>query len=597
MFPSLLGVRTIALVAVCWLGAALRGADTATVEHPFLGVTHITRFRTPPDYQVNSRMHIVKIDLTAPSLSFRLTGRGGTMDVLRQATLAFANQHQAQIAMNVHFLLPFPGDGVNADLIGFASSNGDIFSPFELPQQNYAILRDAPGLNIDPNNNASIVTRAPGFSDGQCFQCVINDGLHVNENVTIWTAVSGSAQIITNGVKTIPCYVDAMNPDCKLVGPGPANYSNSNSWYNLFNARAVIGLSQDNKTLFLFTVDNAGGSNGMRIGDISDLLISEYGVYNALNLDGGGSVTLVMENPTTHVRALVNSHSNGGSGPRVVASNLAVFASTNTNVTHNVVTSPANLSFSVDGTNFTSEQSAVWPYGSSHALATTSPQQLAPGTQYVFASWSDGGALSHTVNGGHSATIYTANFDTQHQLTATASPAPGGSVSPGSGQYFNASSTVSLQAAPNHGYAFHNWTGPVTNANSASTTAVMTGPLSVTANFVPAPVLSGNVTGKSGPAAARTSTITLANTGPGAGTGARITNFALTQTSGAACTPVVMTPLPVEVGDIAPGVSANGTVTVNYSGCAPANRYTVTFGYSANSGAVTGSRTLYNQFQ
>jgi hypothetical protein len=32
-------------------------------------------------------------------------------------------------------------------------------------------------------------------------------------------------------------------------------------------------------------------------------------------------------------------------------------------------------------------------------------------------------------------------------------------------------------------------------------------------------------------------------------------------------------------------------------GCAPANRYTVAFTYSANSGVVTGSKTLFNQFQ
>ena len=107
--------------------------------------------------------------------------------------------------------------------------------------------------------------------------------------------------------------------------------------------------------MFLFTVDSAGGSAGMMIGEVADLLIRDYGVYNALSTDGGGSVSLAMEDPVTHVRSLVNSQSNGAFA-REVASSLAVFASSMTNVTHTVNTSPAGLGFSVDGSAFTSGQ-------------------------------------------------------------------------------------------------------------------------------------------------------------------------------------------------------------------------------------------------
>ena len=63
--------------------------------------------------------------------------------------------------------------------------------------QNYAIMADSPAVNIDPANFASIVHRDPAFPDGK----------HVLEPVTLWNALSGSGQIITNGVKTIPCYL------------------------------------------------------------------------------------------------------------------------------------------------------------------------------------------------------------------------------------------------------------------------------------------------------------------------------------------------------------------------------------------------------
>jgi exopolysaccharide biosynthesis protein len=86
-----------------------------------------------------------------------------------------------------------------------------------------------------------------------------------------------------------------------LVGPGPANYSNSNSWYNLINARTAIGLTQDKRTLVLFTVDvrptsGADRSQGMRVGEVADVLL-QYGVWNALNLDGGGSTSMAMQGP------------------------------------------------------------------------------------------------------------------------------------------------------------------------------------------------------------------------------------------------------------------------------------------------------------
>ena len=356
-------------------------------------------------------MHIVKIDLTAPFLSFKLPPRGGTRDTLKMRTLDYINLVGAQIGMNAHFFNPVttpttPGGAsadLNTELIGFGASAGDVISPFELPFQNYAILRDSPGINIGPDNSASIVTAAPGFSDGSCQSCLANDGLHVRENVTIWNTVTGSAQTITNGVKTIPCYRDATHPDCQLDGSlSPATvippYSNTKSWYDLLNARSAIGLSQDNKTLFLFTVDSAGGSAGMMIGEVADLLIRDYGVYNALSTDGGGSVSLAMEDPVTHVRTLVNSQSNGAFA-REVASSLAVFASSMTNVTHTVNTSPAGLGFSVDGSAFASGQTPTWSYGSSHTIATTSPQAGAPGTRYTFAGWSDSGAISHSVSG------------------------------------------------------------------------------------------------------------------------------------------------------------------------------------------------------
>jgi hypothetical protein len=169
--------------------------------------------------------------------------------------------------------------------------------------------------------------------------------------------------------------------------------------------------------------------------------------------------------------------------PQSVTANFAL----NT-VSVTVSTSPTGLAFSVDGMNYTSTQSFTWTIGSGHTIATTTPQTPVAGTQYNFTSWSDGGALSHSVTASAGTTSYTASFSTSYLLKTAANPSDGGTVTPPSGTYYAANSVVSLTATPDANYAFSNWTGNVANANNASTTVTMNAPQSVTANFVVASV-------------------------------------------------------------------------------------------------------------
>jgi hypothetical protein len=161
-----------------------------------------------------------------------------------------------------------------------------------------------------------------------------------------------------------------------------------------------------------------------------------------------------------------------------------------------ITTSPASLLVSADGGTFTPGPLVEnWVIGSSHTIATTSPQAGTVGTQYVFSSWSDSGAISHSITVPSSATTYTANFNTQYQLTTAANPSNGGTVSPSSGNFYNANTVVPVTATPNSGFAFSNWTGNVANASSASTTITMSSPQSVTANFTQSgPIVTLNPT-------------------------------------------------------------------------------------------------------
>jgi hypothetical protein len=262
-------------------------------------------------------MHVAIIELRTPGLRFKLTPPSGTRDTMRQSTLEFLRQERAQLAINTHFYLPYITPDTDANVVGLAASDGRVYSPFEgqpigtnYQDQSYAILPFAPGLNIDASNRASVVHWDPAYADNR----------HVQEPVTLWTAFSGSAQVLRDGVLSIPTYSGAP------LGLTATNgYSDASSWYNVLRARTMVGLTRDRQILVLFTVDETAGSQGMRVGEAAELLQRDYQVHDALNLDGDGSTVMALEDPTSHVGRLFNTCSGGVEG-HPVGCNLAVFA-------------------------------------------------------------------------------------------------------------------------------------------------------------------------------------------------------------------------------------------------------------------------------
>jgi len=299
----------ILVIAVAAFAPAPGGAWQAA--QPFVGVTYFDRSVTEPR---PLRMHVAQIDLRAPGIRFKVSPPGGDREVVRQSTLDFLRQERAQIAINGHFFLPFPSEDKTAWVIGLGASEGRVFSAFEIPEQSFALVAFAPAINIDRDNHASIVTYDPLNPDQK----------HVREQVSLWNVVAGSSQIVTRGVATVPYYRDDNHFDGELDPGGPNNYSNSKAWSDATTARTAIGLSRDQQTLTLFTVDVRGGSEGMRLSEVATVLIRDFDVFDALNLDGGGSTTMAMED-ALRGPIIVNTSSDNPQG-RVVATSLAVFA-------------------------------------------------------------------------------------------------------------------------------------------------------------------------------------------------------------------------------------------------------------------------------
>jgi len=147
-----------------------------------------------------------------------------------------------------------------------------------------------------------------------------------------------------------------------------------------------------------------------------------------------------------------------------------------------VQTNPARRAFTVDGNSYTAAQSFSWQPGSSHTIATTSPQSGGTGVRYVWTRWSDSGAISHTV-APTTNTTYTATFRTQYYLTMT--HGTGGTVTPTSG-WRNSGATISINATPASGYSFSSWTGSGSGSYSGTNnpaSITIRGPITERATF------------------------------------------------------------------------------------------------------------------
>ena len=88
--------------------------------------------------------------------------------------------------------------------------------------------------------------------------------------------------------------------------------------------RTAVGFSEDGKKMILALVDGRQvESRGMTIKEIGELM-KEYGAYQALNLDGGGSSTMVARMPGEEKAVVVNNPSDGTQ--RHVPNGIGIFA-------------------------------------------------------------------------------------------------------------------------------------------------------------------------------------------------------------------------------------------------------------------------------
>ena len=117
--------------------------------------------------------------------------------------------------------------------------------------------------------------------------------------------VGGTPRLIRNGIATV---------EWQNEGTGQAFATDR-------HPRTGVGISTDSTKMYFFTVDGrqSGFSVGMSLFELADYML-EWGVHQGVNLDGGGSTTMVVRGQ------IVNSPSDAG-GERTVANALMAISS------------------------------------------------------------------------------------------------------------------------------------------------------------------------------------------------------------------------------------------------------------------------------
>jgi len=222
------------------LAAPAMAADVWT--DPFPGIQYLHRSTAEP-----KEIHALVVDLGEPTLFLRATlsaERG-------QNVSSFASAVGAAVAVNGDF---YNTDG-SYDPIGLAIGEGVQWSD-GVDSASHSFIACSVYKVCEIDTTGSAVTVDPNW----------------------WSAVGGNHVIVDQGVLW-----------------SAADDSSCGSFCTTAHPRTAAGLSEDGSTLYLVVVEGRQDPIfGMPLSQLATLM-DELGAYTALNLDGGGSSSMVVE--------------------------------------------------------------------------------------------------------------------------------------------------------------------------------------------------------------------------------------------------------------------------------------------------------------
>lgn len=260
MRTLLFGAALISLNAVSCLAATTNITPWTPI---FQGIELSTaRVLASVSGERNQAISCMRVDLTAPGIGLFTTPHctnGCNLETLSENPSLFLERNGLQAVVNCNFYESSlgPNDqplGTPYNVEGLAISQGSLVSPQENDGHSAAMLFSTNNVpTFIPNN------WPPTNTDG------------------VFTAIGGNILLLTNGVNA---GTNAFDPD----------------------PRTAIGLSQDNRYLYLMTADGRQDDSrgqfwayGLNFYETADWL-ARFGAYQGMNVDGGGSTTMCMAN-------------------------------------------------------------------------------------------------------------------------------------------------------------------------------------------------------------------------------------------------------------------------------------------------------------
>lgn len=249
-------------------------------EELFQGITYRRFARTSPRPLV---IHMLEIDLSFPGINFFVTPGDDSidMDLRARRTTDFVNEFGPQLAINGSFFEPFsaqlpwdyyPRLGDPVDVQGFAMSNHQVYSNAR---------DDWPILCL----GAAYVQ----IRDAEC-------------DLDVTQALAGNHMLLRDGAVVAPDD-DGLHP------------------------RTAVATNNSGSKLWLIVVDGrqTNYSEGVTLWELAEIAL-EAGADIALNLDGGGSSTMVMKGENGVQVLNAPYHTNIPMRERPVGNHLGIFA-------------------------------------------------------------------------------------------------------------------------------------------------------------------------------------------------------------------------------------------------------------------------------
>lgn len=244
------------------------------------------------DHPRPQRLWIVRINTQAPGTSFLVTEPAPSMDAdgkryetRSETTLDFARRRGVQLAVNTSAFGPLREKSAEPmDVAGLAAADGHLYSQ---PVKNYGAMY--------VSRDGRVALRGPPL-----------------EQKDVWQVIPGFRMLL----------------DDRAVVVDPADLATG---FGQANPRTAVGVDQGGRTIWLVVAD--GRQPGIAVGlTLAELaaVFEILGAFDALNLDGGGSSTVVIRD-ANGVRRVLNTpiHAGVRGNLRQVANNLGVMLSGN----------------------------------------------------------------------------------------------------------------------------------------------------------------------------------------------------------------------------------------------------------------------------